>query len=251
MRGFNIAVSGTGEVDKPRHIVVVVQKHVRLHTAFDFLELRPWKQRQTQRNGCGIQQEQLVLKTKRFLTWSQHRLAAKSFQCFPKQLLEQCRRPMLIRIAQIRFTRRLGNSKMFQFAQATTQPVTDEPQRVRVGQMTKQHCNKLRPERESSRMPFSFGRLHQSAKLCAGKMMKKLIKQTGGLYHVRALLFRPVSHPPLTDQMRFSKLSEGFFLFQVRSENLIRTRLVYDRPNKANSCLLTQFPLETITSVAL
>jgi len=30
--------------------------------------------------------------------------------------------------------------------------------------------------------------------------------------------------------MRFSTLSEGLFLFQVRPENVIRTRLVYDRP---------------------
>jgi hypothetical protein len=36
---------------------------------------------------------------------------------------------------------------------------------------------------------------------------------------------------PVTDQMRFSTFSEGIFLFQVRSENLIRTGLVYDRPH--------------------
>src|SRR5205809_5197760 len=35
--------------------------------------------------------------------------------------------------------------------------------------------------------------------------------------------------------MRFSTLSEGIFLFQVRSGKLIRTRLVYDRP-RCSSC---------------
>src|SRR5256886_14118171 len=86
---LDIAVKGAGEVDKPRHIVVMVQKDVGLHTAFDFFKLRPRKQRQAQGNGCRIQQEQLVLKTKWLLTGSQHRLATKSFQCDPKQLLEQ------------------------------------------------------------------------------------------------------------------------------------------------------------------
>src|SRR5439155_17609740 len=41
---------------------------------------------------------------------------------------------------------------------------------------------------------------------------------------------RPVSHPPVTDQMRLSTLSEGIFLFQVFPEKLIRTRVVIDRP---------------------
>src|SRR5207249_4231528 len=68
---LDIAVKGAGEVDKPRHIVVMVQKDVGLHTAFDFFKLRPRKQRQAQGNGCRIQQEQLVLKTKWLLTWPQ------------------------------------------------------------------------------------------------------------------------------------------------------------------------------------
>src|SRR3954454_25308028 len=40
---------------------------------------------------------------------------------------------------------------------------------------------------------------------------------------------------PLTDQMRLSTLSEGIFLFQVRFGNLIRTRLVIDRPYRGDN----------------
>jgi len=78
---------------------------------------------------------------------------------------------------------------MLQLTEATTQTVADESQRIRMRQMTKQHCDELCPAGKASRMSFRFGLFHQSAKFCAWEMMKKLIKQTGGLYHVRALLF--------------------------------------------------------------
>jgi len=78
---------------------------------------------------------------------------------------------------------------VFQFTQATTQTVADDPQRIGVGQMTKQHRDELSPTGKTSRMSFGFGLFHQGAKFDAGEVMKKLIKQTGGLYHVLALLF--------------------------------------------------------------
>src|SRR5438093_3057641 len=200
-------------MNKLRHIVVMVQKHVSFDAAFDFLELCPRKQRQAQRNGCGIQQEQLVLKTKWFLSWPQHRLAAKSFQCFPKQLLKQGRWPIFIRISQTGFVRRLRQSKMFQFTEATTQTIADDSQRVGVGQMTKQHCDKLCPTGKSARMSFGFGVLYQGTKFRAREMMKKLIKQTGGLYHVLALLLRPVSHPPSQRSDAIQHIIGGHFSF--------------------------------------
>jgi hypothetical protein len=139
-------------------------------------------------------------------------LIAKSLQCLPKQLLEQGRRPMLIGVGQTGFAGRFRYSQMFQFTQATLQAVANEPQRIGVRQVAKQHRNKLSPTGESSRMPFRFGFFHQSAKFCAGKMLKKLIKQTGGLYHVRALPFCGLFRiRPVKDQMRFSTIPEGIF----------------------------------------
>jgi hypothetical protein len=78
---------------------------------------------------------------------------------------------------------------MLQFAQATTQPIANEPERIGMSQMTKQHRNELAPTGKASRMSFRLGLFDQSAEFCAGEVMKKLIEQTGGLYHVHALLF--------------------------------------------------------------
>jgi hypothetical protein len=85
---------------------------------------------------------------------------------------------------------------MLQFTQATTQSIANEPERIGMSQLTKQHRHELAPTSKASCMSFRFGLFDQSPKFGAGKMTKKLIKQTGGLYHVRALLLRPASHPP-------------------------------------------------------
>jgi hypothetical protein len=84
MGRLDIAMECTSEVNEPRHVVVVIQQHVSLDATFDFLKLCPWKQRQTQRNGGRIQGEQLVFKTKRLRTRSQHGLATKPFQRCPE-----------------------------------------------------------------------------------------------------------------------------------------------------------------------
>ena len=83
----------------------------------------------------------------------------------------------------------LRKSQMLQLAQTTGQAVADQSQGISLSQLTKQHRNKLRPACKSSRMSFGFGCFHQSAKFGAGEVMKKLIKQTSGQYHILALLF--------------------------------------------------------------
>jgi hypothetical protein len=102
---------------------------------------------------------------------------------------------------------------MIQFTQATLQTVANQPQRIGLGQVAKQHRDELSPTGESSRVPFRFGLFHQSAKFCTGKMLKKLIKQTGGLYHVFALLLRPVSHPPTHGSDAVQHIIGGHFSF--------------------------------------
>jgi hypothetical protein len=78
---------------------------------------------------------------------------------------------------------------MFQFAQATTQAIANEPERIGMSKMTKQHRNELAPTGKASCMSLGFCLFDQSSKFGAGKMTKKLIKQTGGLYHVHTLPF--------------------------------------------------------------
>jgi hypothetical protein len=103
---------------------------------------------------------------------------------------------------------------VFQLAQATGQSVTDQPQRICVRQLTKQHRDKMGPTGKSSRMSFGFCGFHQSSKFRAGEVMKNLIKQTGGQYHVRALLLRPVSHPPSDGSDAVQHIIGGHFLFR-------------------------------------
>jgi hypothetical protein len=82
---------------------------------------------------------------------------------------------------------------MFQLALAATQTVADQSQRIRLSQLTKQHRNELSPAGKPSRVSFRLGFLNQSAKFRPGEVMKKLIKQTSGQYHVLALLFAACS----------------------------------------------------------
>src|SRR5262245_49309433 len=125
MRCPDVGMRGGREMDKLRHVVVMIQKHVGLDAAFDFFELCPRKQRQAQRNSGGIQRQQFVLKTKWFLTWSPHGLAAKSSHYFPKQLLKQCSGPMLIRIREVGFAGSFRDSKVLQLTHTTTQAIAD------------------------------------------------------------------------------------------------------------------------------
>jgi hypothetical protein len=82
---------------------------------------------------------------------------------------------------------------MEQLAQTAFQAVANQPQRIRVSQVAEQHRNKLCPTRKSTRMPFGFRLFNQRGKFGSGKVIKKLIKQTGGQYHVSALLFSACS----------------------------------------------------------
>ncbi len=92
-----------GNNDYRRNIAPQVEQSVKFHGPFSFAKRSPGKQRQAQGNGGGIQHEQLVLEPEWFLARSQHRLAAESFQCDPKQFLEQFSGPMHIRIGQVGF----------------------------------------------------------------------------------------------------------------------------------------------------
>src|SRR5204862_500669 len=90
---------------------------------------------------------------------------------------KQGRWPIFIRISQTGFVRRLRQSKMFQFTEATTQTIADDSQRVGVGHMTKQHCDKLCPTGKSARMSFGFSVLYQGTKFRA-RVMIQLKKTT-------------------------------------------------------------------------
>jgi hypothetical protein len=69
----------------------MVQKHVGLHAAFDFFEIRPWKQRQAQIDGRGVQHVDGILQadTEASLQYSlrarRMSKAAKSSQMLPSR----------------------------------------------------------------------------------------------------------------------------------------------------------------------
>jgi hypothetical protein len=77
---------------------------------------------------------------------------------------------------------------MNEFAQATTQPVTDIAQRSRMRQLTKQHGHKLSPARESLRSAFRAVFSNQRREFGSREMVQQLIEQTGYRYHGSALL---------------------------------------------------------------
>src|SRR5262249_33428933 len=172
MRSLNIAMKGTGELNEAGHVVVVIQKDMSLNATFVFFKLRPGEQRKTQRNRGRIQGQQFVFEAKRFGAWSEHGLAAKALECFPKQLLKQRRRPVQIGISQARFVGSFGNSQVNQLTQTTRQSVADQAQGIRISQVTKQHGDKLCPAGKSTRMPFGFGLLHQCGEFGSGEMFQ-------------------------------------------------------------------------------
>jgi hypothetical protein len=92
---------------------------------------------------------------------------------------------------------------MHQFAQATSQTMTNLPQRVGVCQLAEQHRHQLRPAAETFGPSFGIVFLHQSPELRPGKMLQQLIEQTGCLYDWNALLFgnsvqdQPAANEPI------------------------------------------------------
>jgi hypothetical protein len=72
---------------------------------------------------------------------------------------------------------------VFEFALARLQPVGNFPQRTGLGQLTKQHRDKLIPARKAATMMFGFKFADVARKIRSLKKGKNLAKQTAGVTH--------------------------------------------------------------------
>ena len=93
-----------GDTDERRHGVVVIEKHVNLYSALCSSVVRPWKQRQAERDGRRIEREQLVFEPELRLPRSQMRHRPEACKEFVEEILEKSRRTMLVDEAPKRST---------------------------------------------------------------------------------------------------------------------------------------------------
>ena len=95
--------------DERRHVVVVVEQHVYLHSALCSPVVRPRKERQTEADGGRIEGEELVLEAEFRLPVSQSRGSAEVVVQSPEEILEESGGAMGID-EQSKRTTRLGKT---------------------------------------------------------------------------------------------------------------------------------------------
>jgi hypothetical protein len=103
----------------------VIEQDMRFDAALGATELGPREQGETQRNGCRIQRQQLVVEAEPVLAGTQALLLAETRQRGPEQILEQSRRAVLVGVRQSGSAGRFGDAEMHQAAQTTRQAVAD------------------------------------------------------------------------------------------------------------------------------
>jgi hypothetical protein len=143
----------------------------------------------TERDGGGIQAQQLVLEAEFVFAQTQDLLLAKARQSGLEEIFKQRRRPVLVGVGQRRTARRFQDAEMDQFAEAAGQTVADLAQRIGAAELAEQHRDELRPAGKTLGGPLGVVFLDQRPELVAGKMMEQLIEQTRGLYDCLALLW--------------------------------------------------------------
>jgi hypothetical protein len=134
----------------------MIQKKMQFDGPFGAAKVSPVKHLQTQINDGRIHTDQLVLKPKLFL--SDH-LDTASIKEFQEDLLIEFPGAVLIGISQGGMTGGT-NSKMFQFALATSETSCNLSEGMGPTQLTKEHGHKLAPTGESSGMTFGLGLYH-------------------------------------------------------------------------------------------
>lgn len=101
-----------------RHIIIMIQEHMRFNASLASPKFSPRKQTQAQTNGGGVKTEQLVFKTKLGLPAPQAALFPKPGQSGPEQFFEQGGWPLLVGVGQGGLVGRTPHPEMNQFAQA-------------------------------------------------------------------------------------------------------------------------------------
>ena len=75
---LDVVFLGRREADEGGHVVVVVQEDVRLDASLCLTEFRPREKRRTQRDGRGVEGEQLVLEAELLLASSKRSLLSET-----------------------------------------------------------------------------------------------------------------------------------------------------------------------------
>ncbi|MPM70830.1 hypothetical protein SDC9_117791 [bioreactor metagenome] len=179
-----------GDTDERRHVVVVIEKHVNLYSALCSSVVRPWKQRQAERDGRRIEREQFVFEPELRLPRSQMRHRPEACEEFVEEILEKSRRTVLVGIGERAPLRRRLDSQVDELSVAAGQAVDDLPERVRSRKVTEKHRYELCPGSEAlgAALCFMFG--DKFFKVNGGKDLRKdLTEETRYLYHHDASVF--------------------------------------------------------------
>lgn len=179
-----------GDVDKRRHVVVVIEKHVNLYTALRTSVVRPREQRQAERDGRRVEREQLVFEPELRLPRSQMRHRPEACKKFVEEILEKSRRAALIGIGQGAPLRRRLDSQVDELSVATGQLVDDLPEGIRPCKVTEEHRYELRLASEALGAVLRSVIGNQFVKVHGGKDLRKdLTEKTRYLYHHDASVF--------------------------------------------------------------
>jgi len=127
-------------MDKRRHIVVAVQKDMKLDTALLASEFGPREKGQTQRYRCRIEKKQLVLEPEfPRARISQSPRGPELIHKNPEHVPEKLRRSMFVGIRESRFVRVPVYTQMYELSVATLQAVAYLTQGISPCKMTKEH----------------------------------------------------------------------------------------------------------------
>lgn len=129
--------------DKGRHIVVMVEKDVNLHSTLSCSEFRLGEQGEVKGDGGGIEGHELVLEPELFLTVSKRACGAKMIRQPPEKLLEEFGRAMAVSIRKCGPRGWFLYPEMDELTVAAAEAVNNFPERIRSCQMTEKHGYKL------------------------------------------------------------------------------------------------------------
>jgi hypothetical protein len=146
---------------------------VDLYTSLAPPEFRPGKKRQAEADGRGVKGQQLVLEPELFLAVTQGTCGAEMNRQPPEQLLEKLRFAMIVCIGEGGSSGRLLYPQVNEFSVTAAEAIDDLSERIRSGQMTEKHGDKLRLRAESFGVAFSTPFGDQVVKVhCCEKLRK-------------------------------------------------------------------------------
>ena len=144
-----VVLSGLGDMDVSGHVVVMIQQDMDLDPTLGTAETRPGEKTEAKGDGRGVKTHEFVFEAE-FAFPSPAELASvtKTLQKHPEQALVECDRAVLVGVGERGPVGPFRNTEMFELAQAAGQAPADFPERIRMGEVAKQHGDELRPAAE-------------------------------------------------------------------------------------------------------